>query len=434
MAAIRIGVRREDKNKWERRTPLIPSDVALLTEASPQEFIVQPSEIRIYPDADYAGSGAQIAEDLSGCHIVFGVKEMPINFLRDDTTYVCFSHVIKGQPENMPTLKKMMELKCNLIDYEKIADEHGRRLILFGWFSGIAGMIDTLWALGRRLKAEGVANPFEMLSQTYEYRSLDDLLDAASELGRRIKKVGLPASLCPFVCGFTGYGNVSAGAQEVFDLLPFEAVSPEQLGVTGGDKNKLYKVVFKEEHMAEKVSGQGGAFDLQDYYDYPENYRGVFEKYIPHMTVWMNCIYWDSSYPRLMTKAFAKKMYSAKKPPKLRVIGDISCDVDGGVECTVKATDPGAPVYLYDVNADEAVETFAGNGPLIMAVDNLPCELARESSAAFGSVLRKFIPAIVNADFSGSFENCVLPIPIKSAMILYRGELTPDYKYLERYL
>ena len=143
-----IGIRREDKNEWERRVPLIPADVDQLAKEHKIEFVVQPSPIRIFKNEEYHSAGATISEDLATCSAVFAVKEIPEELFQEGKTYIFFSHTIKGQEHNMPMLKKMMEKKCQLIDYEKVADDKGRRLIFFGNFAGYAGMIDTLWALG----------------------------------------------------------------------------------------------------------------------------------------------------------------------------------------------------------------------------------------------------------------------------------------------
>ncbi|MDH5186686.1 MAG: hypothetical protein OEW70_06430, partial [candidate division WOR-3 bacterium] len=217
-----IGIRKEDKNRWERRTPLIPQHIRELKQKEQFNFTVQSSKIRTYPDQEYASAGANIAEDLKDCDLVFGIKEMPKDLFQPKKTYIFFAHVIKGQSQNMPMLKTMLKLGCNLIDYEKVADENGKRLIFFGYHAGLAGMIDTLWALGNRLESEGIINPFQAIRQTIDYEDLNQAKQAISEVGKKIAEDGLDASLLPLVCGITGYGNVSQGAQEIFDLLPFE--------------------------------------------------------------------------------------------------------------------------------------------------------------------------------------------------------------------
>jgi saccharopine dehydrogenase (NAD+, L-lysine-forming) len=158
--SIRIGIRREDKNVWERRVPVIPKHARQLQKDHGIKVWVQPSDIRVFPDAEFSQVGALVEEDLSACPVVFAIKEIPIRFFQPNRTYIFFAHVVKGQPYNMPMLKRVLELGCNLIDYEKVTDERGRRLIFFGRHAGLAGMIDSLWALGQRLDWEGIPNPF----------------------------------------------------------------------------------------------------------------------------------------------------------------------------------------------------------------------------------------------------------------------------------
>jgi len=432
----RIGIRREDKSVWERRTPIVPEDARELIEEHGIEVIVQPSDIRVFGEEEYAAVGAQVQEDLSGCDVVLAVKEVPPHLLLPGKTYVFFAHVIKGQPYNMPMLKRLLDLGCVLIDYERVTDEEGRRLIFFGRHAGWAGMLDTLWALGQRLEWEGVPNPFSGIGQAHTYPNLEAGRQAVREAGERIRAEGLPPGLSPLVVGFAGYGNVSRGAQEIFDLLPFQEVAPGDLAAPfeeRPDPHTLYKVVFEEEHMVEPVS-PGARFELQDYYQHPEKYHSRFSTYVPYLTVLVNGIYWESKYPRLVTKSYLRELFGGPTRPRLRVIGDISCDVEGAIECTVRCTEPGDPVYVYNPLTGEAVDGYAGEGVVVLAVDILPSQLPREASMDFSGVLRRFVPAIAQADYTVPFERLALPPEIKRAVISYRGELTPDYRYLEQHL
>ncbi|UCB52847.1 MAG: hypothetical protein JSV10_01790 [Candidatus Zixiibacteriota bacterium] len=432
-----IGIRREDKNKWERRVPLTPEHVKELIDNDGMEIYLQPSPIRVFSDQAFVQAGAGIEEDLSACPIIFAVKEIPVDFFQPGRTYVFFSHVIKGQKHNMPMLKRMMELKCNLIDYEKVVDEKGWRLIFFGRHAGLAGMIDTLWALGQRLDWEGVTTPLGEIKNAYRYETLAEAEASISEVGERIRKGDLPESLTPLIFGVTGYGNVSKGAQEILDLLPFQQIEPEDIFslIERSDfsRNNIYKAVFKEEHMVEPSASEN-KFDLQDYYDHPQKYRSQFERYIPHLTVLVNCIYWDERYPRLVTKRFLKGLFDEGKDSRLRVIGDISCDIEGSIECTVKETQPDNPVYVYNPSDGQVVDGYEGTGVTILAVDNLPCEISREASLDFSQVIKPFVPQIARADFSVGFDELALPAPIKNAVILHHGELTPDYRYIRGFL
>lgn len=432
----RVGIRREDMYQWERRVPLIPQDTRELAQNHAIEIVVQSSQKRVFTNEEYRGAGIAVSNDLSGCSVIFGIKEIPIATFEEGKTYVFFSHTIKGQSYNMPMLRRMLELGCTLIDYEKVTDENGRRLIFFGNYAGLAGMIETLWALGRRLSWEGIRTPFDAVDRALDYANLAAAKDAIRQVGKQIADEGLPEPIVPLVVGFAGYGNVSRGAQEILDLLPVREIAVEDLpSLTKGEipsKHTIYKVVFKEEHIAEPIT-TGRPFDLQEYYDHPERYRGVFERHIPYLDVLMNCLYWEPIYPRLLSKGTVRNMY-ADGQPRLRVIGDISCDVEGAIECTIKATEPDNPVYVYDPIADRAIDGIEGNGPVIMAVEILPSELPREASAYFSGILKDYVPAIARADFPRNLESCGLPAPIRRAVIAYRGELTPDYRYIERHL
>ena len=442
-----IGIRREDKNPWERRAPIIPEHVARLVKEHSIEVRLEKSDIRVFGDEEYLRAGAKLVNDLSQCDTVLAIKEIPPRFIQKGTSYIFFSHTIKGQAKNMPMLSRIMKLGCQLIDYEKMVDEKGRRLVFFGKYAGLAGMIDSLWALGQKLKSEKIAGPFEQIRQAHKYSSLDRAKEEIREVGKKIASGGLGEALTPLVCGFAGYGNVSRGAQEILDLLPVREISPRELesafhrqrqnsGIFKDRKNLIYKVVFKEEDIAEPVS-PGTGFELQDYYNNPSKYRSRFERHIPCLTILVNCIYWDSRYPRLVTKKYLKDIYSSSEEMsrhRLKVIGDITCDVGGSIECTVRTTDTGNPVFVYDPIKDRAENGFAGTGPAVLAVDNLPCELPVESSVEFSSALLPFIPEIAGADMSADFQQCALSGPVKNAVLVYHGELTPDYRYMAKFL
>ncbi len=432
-----IALRREDKNLWERRTPLTPAHIEQLLQQHDIRLLVQASTVRAYSDAEYTEAGATLTEDLNAAEVILAVKEVPVDLLQPHKTYLFFSHTIKGQPHNMPLLRQLLNLKCQLIDYERILDHQDRRLISFGEYAGQAGMIDTLRALGQRLAWEGMVTPFADIRSTYEYCDLSTAQHAMKLTGQRIVQEGLPLELTPLVIGIAGYGNVSRGAQEILDLLPVHQISAAELLTLAeageADRNVIYKVVFREEDTVEpRVKGH--TFELSDFFQHPERYRSRFEMYLPYLSALVNCIYWDTPYPRLLTKAAARRLYGLDVRPKLRVIGDISCDIEGAIEPTVKATSPDLPTFVWDPLADTTIDGVAGEGPVIMAVDNLPCELPTESSTAFGEALMPFIPALAACDFRIEFEQCNLPAELKRATIVYHGELTPAYRYLEKFI
>ena len=431
-----LGIRREDKNRWERRVPLIPDHVQQLKELYGIETVIQPSRIRVFSDKEFQRVGASVQDSLGPSSVIFAVKELPVDVFEHGKTYVFFSHTIKGQTHNMPMFKKMMQMGCTLIDYERIVDPSGRRLVFFGRFAGLAGMVDTLWTFGQRVEWEGIASPFHRIKQTIHYKNLDDIKKHLISVGTEIKTKGLPQSLTPLIIGFAGYGNVSIGAQEILDLLPVIEVRPENLAsIFEKPSNKvLYKVVFKEEHMVEPTK-PGTKFDLQDYYKHPENYRSVFTQYLPFLSIIMNCVFWSARYPHFITKDYMRKSYEHNELHRLKVIGDISVDVNGAVEFTEKTTSPDAPVFVYNPLTGAIQDGYRGDGVVIMAVDNLPCELPGESSESFSETLLRFVPAIMKADFTvPDFDSLALPPEIKNAVILYHGKLTPDYQYINKFL
>ena len=432
MGRLTLGIRREDKNRWERRVPLTPEIVRDLVGRG-HEVLVQPAPLRVYPDEQWSAVGARLAEDLAPAGVVLGVKEMPAELFRAGTTYVFFAHVVKGQKYNMPMLKTLLAQGASLVDYEKIVDDQGRRLVFFGRHAGLAGAIDSLWALGRRLESEQISTPFSSLEPAHRYPDLAAAKRALGGVAEQIRFQGLPPALVPFVVGVSGYGHVAGGAVEILDALGAQEVAVDELpGLLrpgAADPRVIHRVTFKEQHTVEPTA-PGGTFELQEYYDHPERYRGTFERHVPALTVLVNCIYWEAKYPRLVTKAFLRELYGQPATPRLRVIGDVTCDVLGSIECNVKVTTPDAPVYVWDPDADRACEGWVGRGPVVLAVDNLPCELPAESSESFAAALGPFVPALLEADWSRPFETLELPRELKDAVIAHRGELTPRYAYI----
>jgi alpha-aminoadipic semialdehyde synthase len=430
----KIGLRKEEK-AFETRVPLVPDHVRLLHDKHGIDFVLEPSNQRAFSEDEYDIDRTNIIPlKGSGVPIVMGIKEMPIDIFEKDTVYIFFSHTIKGQSKNMSMLKRIMDVGATLLDYERVFDKNGRRLIYFGNWAGMAGISDTLRVLGERLKIKGIKpNPFAGMKHTLEIRGLEELKEEFELLGNRIKEQGLPSELTPFVVGFAGYGNVSRGAQEIFDILPHKTVNPEELPGLVSEPNLLYKCIFKEEHMVEPKDPSAD-FDLQDYYNNGKTkYTGVFHKHVPYITVLMNCIYWTNKFPRLVTLDFIHNHWK-KDDRKLQIVGDISCDVKGAIEFTVQCTSADKPAFTYVIDENRAELGVEGDGPIVMAVDNLPCELPRESSTSFSGTLLDFIPALADADFTASFSNLDLPREFKDAVIVYRGELTENFQYLEQYL
>jgi len=427
-----IGLRREDRYEWERRTPLIPEHVHALRDEFGIDIIVQSSSKRVYRDDEYRSLGASVVEELKDRRVIVGLKEISLDAIAEDTVYTFFSHTVKGQAFNMPMLRRLMERRCTVIDYERIVDERNRRLIFFGKYAGLAGMIDSLWSLGRRLAHEGIATPLDALRQASEYANLDEAKGAVQRVGDRIRAGGLPDTLRPLIIGIAGYGNVSKGAQEILGLFPTQTVSATELLAGEPITEPIATVVFREQDTAIRRDASQ-PFDLTEYYEHPERYEAGFSRYLPHLHLLVNCIYWESKYPKLITRDDLRTLY-ADGQPRLRVIGDITCDVGGAIESTTVATESDNPVYVYEPETGVSTFGIAGHGPVVMAVEILPSELPRESSAFFSGILQTFVPALAQADFNAPLGGTGLPDEMERATIVYRGRLTPAYEYLAQYL
>jgi alpha-aminoadipic semialdehyde synthase len=298
-----VGILSESSNKWERRVPLTPSHCARLLHGGKDKtgisrIIVQPSTKRIHHDALYQDVGCEISDDLSDCGLILGIKQPKIEMILPDKAYAFFSHTHKAQKENMPLLDKILAERGSLYDYELIVGEHGARLLAFGKFAGRAGLVDFLHGLGLRYLSLGYSTPFLSLGESYMYSSLAAAKAAVISVGEEIASQGLPAGICPLVFVFTGSGNVSLGAQEIFKLLPHSFVDPNKLPELfkmGKDvsqparaSNRVFQVYGCVVTCQDMVQNKDSTkpFDKADYYAHPEHYNPIFhERIAPYASV-----------------------------------------------------------------------------------------------------------------------------------------------------
>lgn len=433
----KIGLRREDKNEWETRVALTPAAVERLSQDG-LDIYVQRFPRRAFPDSEYEAAGAKLVDAVVDCDLVLGIKEMPPSDLRRNGAYMFFSHTIKGQSYNMKMLSELVEKRCTLLDYETVVNEKRQRLIFFGRFAGIAGAVDTLWTLGKRLEALGVTTPLSQLQPCHQYPDLAAVRQAIGQVGERIAGEGLPGFMAPPVIGITGYGHVSRGAQEIVDLLPHMEVSPSELpafvAANSSITDKVIKVVYEEQDLVEPIDSNR-QFDLQDYYDHGDDYKSKFGPHLELLTVLINGIYWDETYPALADQDQLRALFSGDERPRLLAVGDITCDVEGSLACTVRDTDPGDPSYVYEPQTRSATSGFEGPGLAVMAVGNLPCELPREASETFSEALTPFMKQMAAADWKqDDFNEVSLPEPIERSVIMWHGKFTPDYEYMTDFL
>ncbi|KAM3224420.1 hypothetical protein ACQJBY_057662 [Aegilops geniculata] len=438
-----IGILAETVNMWERRAPLTPSHCARLVlgggkrESGVNRIIVQPSTKRIHHDAQYEDAGCEISEDLSECGLIVGIKQPKLEMILPDRAYAFFSHTHKAQKENMPLLDKIMEERVSLFDYELIVDDDGKRMLAFGKFAGRAGLIDFLHGLGQRYLSLGYSTPFLSLGQSHMYPSLAAAKAAVIAIGEEIATYGLPSGICPIVFAFTGSGNVSQGAQEIFKLLPHTFVDAEKLPELFAGKSlpphhqstrrafQLYGcVVTSKDMVAPKDPSR--CFDKADYYAHPEHYRPVFhERIAPYASAIVNCMYWERRFPRLLSIDQLQQLMKNGCP--LVGISDITCDIGGSIEFVNKSTSIERPFFRYDTSTNLYHDDMEGDGVICLAVDILPTEFSREASQHFGDILSRFVTSLASA--KGLLE---LPSHLRRACIAYAGKLTPLYEYIPR--
>eukprot|EP01114_Cavostelium_apophysatum_P004449 TRINITY_DN1468_c0_g1_i1.p1 TRINITY_DN1468_c0_g1~~TRINITY_DN1468_c0_g1_i1.p1 ORF type:complete len:915 (+),score=233.25 TRINITY_DN1468_c0_g1_i1:173-2917(+) len=435
-----LGIRREDKNRWERRAPLAPAHVKQLVERG-IKVIVQPSSLRTFNDNQYRQAGAVIDDDLSEASTIIAVKEVPTELLAKDKTYMFFSHTIKAQQKNMEMLDDILARNIRLIDYETITDNSGKRLVRFGKFAGYAGMIDTLHALGDRMLALGHSTPFLHIGFSYCYSSLEAAKDAVRALGEEIGNYGLPSEMAPYTFVFTSEGNVSQGALELFRLLPHKMLTPDEMVDLVKNKKDyspylVYGTIISAQDYVVPID-PNETFNKADYYKNPGKYRGVFyEKYADSISIIMNCMYWDARYPRLITADQIKTLVEEKRS-RLLAVGDISCDPQGSIEFLMKTTSIDQPLFVYDPITREVHDNSTDHdyiykpGVLFIAVDNFPTEFPKEATQWFGDHLLPFMEGIVRSDISKPYEQQTdLPQEIHRAVITSNGSLTPRFKYI----
>ncbi|VDK50940.1 unnamed protein product [Anisakis simplex] len=382
-----LGIRRETINAWERRAPLAPQHVKRLTKKG-IKVLIQPSNRRVFRLQDYLSAGAIAREDLSEAQLIISVKQVPVEQLIPNRTFAFFSHTIKAQPDNMAMLDTILHRKIRLIDYEKIVDNQGRRLVMFGRWAGYVGFIDILHGLGLRLLALGHHTPFLHIGLAHNYRDSHMAINALRDAGYEIAMNNMPRSLGPLTFVFTGTGNVSQGAQELFEHLPHEYV----------DVTALPKVVKKGR----------GPFNAEEFQEHPERFLSRFATEIaPYASVIINGVYWEQNAARLITIPDAKHLLTPKAPGpevpgcptlphRLIALCDISADPGGSIEFMNECTTIDRPFAIYDADLNQCSASFdTPSGCLVCSIDNMPAQIPYEATEAFGDLLYPYITDMV---------------------------------------
>jgi len=446
-----IGIMREGiTKKGEKRVAVTP-DYAKHIVAWGYNLVVQSAihpetgEIkRAFADELYKQVGVKISEDLAVADIIFGLKEIDIDRILKDKAYIFFSHTHKGQTKNRKMLGTLVGNKSTVIDYELISNDKNIRLLTaFTFNAGYAGMVDTLWTLGKRLALYNIKNPFENLNQAIEEEHLVKAKKSFTQTANEIEANGTPESLSPVIVCFLGKGKTAQGTRELFNILPHEDINIEQLNEVyeNGSRNKLYALhidieeIYRLKNDSKFSPEEYNRLSVRDkwqvYFDHPDYFESNLDKVLPYITVLMNCIIWSSKFPRTVTKELMSRIYADNKT--LKVIGDITCDPNGSIEFS-KETWIDKPVYIYNPLTQEIEDGFKGDGIAVMAVTNLPCEFSSDASKQFGNDLFPFLEDIVKANYRGTLAESQLPDEIKRAAIMWQGKFTENFKYMNKFL
>ena len=397
---MKFGLIKERKNPPDRRVVFSPSELLDVIKRFPEAIIkVEASDIRVFSDSEYAEKGFEVSEDISDCDVLIGVKEVPVENLIPNKKYFFFSHTIKKQAYNKKLLKACIDKNIELFDHETIVNENNTRLIGFGRYAGIVGAYNGIRAFGLKYdifnlpKAEKLPNQEALITQ--------------------LKKPFLP----PIKIVLSGKGKVAMGAKEMLDGMKIKEVSVEDYLST----TYTYPVYTMIDVKDYNIHKDGSAFDKKDFYANPQNYNSNFERFAEVSDIFMAGHFYGNGAPVILSK----EMLASPKC-KIKVVADISCDIDGPIACTLRASTIAEPSYGYLPSEHKEVDMFHPSAIVVMAVDNLPCELPKDASEGFGEMfLEHVIPAFFNNDASGVLAR---------AKITENGKLTPRFAYLQDYL
>ena len=394
---MKIGIIREGKNPPDRRAPFSPDQLKALSERYRDQisFLVESSAARCYSDAEYRNVGIEVTDDISRADYLFGIKEVPVSQLIPGKTYFFFSHTIKKQRHNKPLLRAILDKGIRLIDYEMLKNPEGERVVAFGRWAGIVGAYNAFWTYGQK-------------TALYDIKRASECYDL-SELQRELKKVLLP----PIKIVVIGAGRVGKGIKEILDELAILQVGPHEF-LHNYFEEPVYAVLASADYNRRKSDG---GFDQDEFYASPEGYESHFLKFAEAGEMLIAGAFWNLDAPRLFELEDISSSDFA-----LSVIADITCDIGGSIPTTLRAATIAEPVYDVARASGTEIPAFGSQSSIsVMAVDNLPCELPRESSEGFGRQLEKWvIPVLLE-------END--PI-LERATIAREGDLTLEFMYL----
>ena len=397
---MKFGIIKERKNPPDRRVVFSPEKLAEFKNAYPQSILkVETSDIRIFSDDQYFEKGIEVNHDLNDCDVLIGVKEVPKEALIPNKKYFFFSHTIKKQPYNRELLKTILEKNIELYDHETIVDDKNRRLIGFGRYAGIVGAYNGIRAFGLKYELFNLAKA--------------ETLPDQKALIERLKRNPLPN----IKIVLTGRGKVAYGSKEMLDGAKIKEVSIDDY-LTKTYAEPVYTFIDVLDYN-KRADGQPST--KEDFYNNPTEYVSDFERFSQVSDMFIAGHFYGNNAPIILSK----EMLRSPKC-KLKVVADVSCDIDGPIACTIKPSTIADPIYGYLPSEHKEVSYTHPSAIVVMAVDNLPCELPKDASDGFGEVfLERVIPAFFNNDADGVLER---------AKMTENGKLTPRFAYLQDFV
>ena len=397
---MKFAVIQERKSPPDRRVVLDPKSCQKLLSTFPTaELIIETSPIRAFSDADYRASGLEVVADVSAAEVLIGVKEVPIEALISNKSYFFFSHTIKKQPYNRKLLQAILDKNITLYDHETLVNESKHRLIGFGYYAGVVGAYNGLRALGLKLNC-------------FELPKANDLNDRAA-LNTQLDQLTVPNVKIVL----TGTGRVGQGAKEILDHLNIKQVSVDQFL-----NNSFTEAVYVQLDVLDYCERlDGSTLEKTDFFKFPEAYQSTFDRFTAVADFFIAGHFYGKGAPAFFTRE------QAKAPSfNLKVVADVSCDIDGPVACTIRPSTIDYPIYGYDAETETEVDFRNSSAIAVMAVDNLPCELPKDASEGFGhTFVEKIIPAFFDNDSRGV---------LKRAKMTEKGQLTAAFSYLQSFV
>jgi alanine dehydrogenase len=399
---MKIALIKERKNPPDKRVVLTPTQASELMKRFPElEIVVESSDNRAFSDDEYKKAGIKVVKNVDDADVLLGVKEVPIDSLIPGKKYFFFSHTIKKQPYNRKLLQAILDKEIELYDHETITDQNGKRLVAFGYYAGVVGAYNTIRTYGLK-------------SGLFEIPRAVDLKDKKA-LIKTLQKI--KPLLPPIKIVLTGKGRVGNGAKEMLDAMGIKEVAPDDF-LQKTFNEPVYTQIDVDLYNKHK---QNKKFDFQEFFTKPDQYTGDFEKFTKVADIYIAGHYYGQGAPYIFTREMAQSPDN-----KIKVVGDISCDINGPVVSTIRASTIDDPIYGYDPQSGEEVDFKEENAIAVMAVDNLPNEIARDASEGFGKQFETYIiPAFFDNDKEGI---------LRRAKMTEQGKLTPGFSYLQDYV